>query len=86
MTELPKAPQGPTRRQISGARFKAGLHIVMGIIYLILGVSVFYVKQFGSMDLDPIIAYLLSGLFALYGVFRIWRGFTDYRHMRSGIE
>ena len=86
MTELQKEPQGPTRRQISGARFKAGLHIVMGIVYLILGVSVFYIKRFGSMDLDPIIAYLLSGLFALYGVFRIWRGFTDYRYIRSGVE
>ena len=86
MTSVQNPQQGPTRRQISGARFKAGLHLVMGIVYVILGASVFYIKRFGSMDLDPVIAYLLSGLFALYGIFRIWRGFTDYKHMRSGLE
>ncbi len=86
MTDIRTSSDAPSRRTLAGARFRAGLHMVMGIIYVILGITVFYLKHFGTLELQSVIAYLLGGLFCLYGLFRLWRGYTDFRHMRSGIE
>jgi hypothetical protein len=63
--------------------FRAGLHIVMGILYLILAGVVIYYRKFGTLDLGNSMAFLLGGLLALYGLFRIWRGWQDYKD--SGI-
>ncbi len=58
---------------------RSSLHIVMGVIYLILGGIAVVGKYFGKFELDPLKAYLLGGIMILYGAFRIWRAVQDMR-------
>ncbi len=52
----------------------------MGILYLVVGSAIMYVKYTGYADLP--FAYALGTLMLLYGIFRIWRGWAD----RKGSE
>ncbi|RYD59509.1 MAG: hypothetical protein EOP56_01195 [Sphingobacteriales bacterium] len=63
-------------------RFKATMHIGMGIFYLLIGASVIYIKYFGAMELPTGFAYVLGSLMLLYGGFRIWRGIMDMKQMK----
>lgn len=74
----------PNRRAAAGVRFRAGLNVAMGILYIILGGAVVVLRRFGMIELDAIISYALGGLFVLYGVFRIWRGLADFKELRAG--
>jgi hypothetical protein len=58
----------------------------MGVIYLLLGSSVLYMKYFGAIELNAGVAYLLGGMMILYGFFRLWRGITQVRRRASGID
>lgn len=58
---------------------RATMHIGMGILYLVIGTMVLYVKHFGMVELSAMMAYPLGILMLAYGVFRIWRGFKDLR-------
>ncbi|OSZ82268.1 hypothetical protein CAP35_03085 [Chitinophagaceae bacterium IBVUCB1] len=62
-------------------KLKAYRHIVMGIMYLCFAVVMFYLKQFGAIELSAAVAYSLGGLLVVYGVFRIWRGIADAKAM-----
>lgn len=63
-------------------RLRATMHIVMGFIYLIFGGIIMYMRAFGTVELPQTFAYVLSCLLFLYGLFRIWRGFIDFRDLR----
>lgn len=75
---------GSSRKEATGARFRAMLNLVMGVVYILLGVVVMYLKYFGTIELGALLAYFLGGLFALYGAFRIWRGSHDLKMLREG--
>lgn len=60
-------------------KWRAWMHIGMGIVYLLFGFLIFYVKRFGSIDLSEPAVYGMSILLSLYGIFRLWRGITDLR-------
>lgn len=60
-------------------KWRAWMHIAMGIVYILFGVLIFYVKRFGSIDLGEPAVYGMSILLSLYGVFRIYRGVADLR-------
>lgn len=60
-------------------RFRAYLNISMGIIYIIFGIAIMYIKYFGSIALGTMAAYTLGGIMLLYGAFRMWRGIVDIR-------
>ncbi len=62
-------------------QFRASLHIGMGVFYIVAGALVLYVKHFGAMELPSALAYSLGALMLVYGVFRIWRGVMDMRHL-----
>ncbi len=62
-------------------KLKAYRHIVMGIMYLCFAVVMFYLKQFGAIELSAGVAYSLGGLLVVYGGFRIWRGIMDAKAM-----
>lgn len=62
-------------------RFRSTMHIAMGVFYIIIGLFVIYIKYFGQMELPDTFAYILGGLMLAYGLFRIWRGFTDMKQM-----
>jgi len=64
-------------------RFRGSLHIGMGIMYVLIGSLVLYIKHFGAMDLPAELAYVLGSMMLLYGFFRIWRGITYARQRRQ---
>jgi hypothetical protein len=68
----------------SFAKLGATRHVVMGIIYLLMALLLFYVKRFGSIELPNGVVYALSVLLVIYGAFRLWRGIADFRNMGSG--
>ena len=73
------AEENSTRSGKAYAKMRASMHVGMGILYLVIGTMILYVKYFGAMELSPILAYALGTLMLLYGLFRLWRGFTDLR-------
>jgi|694.fasta_scaffold120839_2 hypothetical protein len=60
--------------------FRASMDLFMGIMYvLISGFCLLrpgYMKQFGNLS-DSFI-YIICGLFLLYGVFRVYRGWQNF--------
>lgn len=60
-------------------KWRAWLHIGMGIAYLLVAVMVFNFKKFGNIDLSGYVVYGMGTLLSLYGIFRIWRGSADLR-------
>lgn len=62
------------------SRFSSIRHISMGILYLVVGSAIMYVKYTGYADLP--FAYALGTLMLLYGIFRIWRGWADRKEAR----
>jgi hypothetical protein len=68
------------------SRFRGGLDLGMGIVYLILGGAAIYYKYFGAMPLQAGVAYTLGGMMILYGLFRLWRGFAYIRHQKAATD
>jgi uncharacterized membrane protein HdeD (DUF308 family) len=68
-----------SRSRKAYTQMRAGMHIGMGILYIIIGILLLYVKYFGAIELSPVLAYSLGTLMFCYGIFRIWRGFKDMR-------
>jgi uncharacterized membrane protein HdeD (DUF308 family) len=64
-------------------RLRSSMHIVMGVIFLVLGGIAVGLKHFGRAALEPAQAYLLGGVLIAYGVFRVWRGFSQLRAGRE---
>jgi uncharacterized membrane protein len=65
------------------ARFRAIMHLGMGVFYLIIGMLIIYIKAFGAMELPTGFAYVLGSLMLAYGLFRIWRGWVDMKQMKK---
>lgn len=54
--------------------FRTTLDISMGAIYVIMGVVVFGMRYFGTVELPSVTAYVLGAILMAYGAFRIYRG------------
>lgn len=54
------------------------INIIMGILYIGIGVFVFWTEWFIS-ELNPVAAKALGILFIVYGIFRIYRGLQAIR-------
>ena len=54
--------------------FRTSLDMGMGVIYVLCGSMVIYGRYFGTMELNAKVAYIVGGLMAAYGVFRVYRG------------
>lgn len=72
----------PPPRRSGYERMQMPLHIGMGFVYIIFGILILYIKYFGTMQLSAGLAYALGGLMLLYGVFRLWRGFSMMRQTK----
>lgn len=62
--------------------FQAGRHIVMGILLIILAWAVVAYRKFGTLELEPMVAYGLAGILVIYGLFRIWRGTRELKERK----
>lgn len=58
----------------SASRLRTSMDITMGIFYISIGLFVMYAKSFGSIEIPALIAYLLGGMMAIGGGFRLYRG------------
>ncbi len=67
------------KRASTRYRFRATMNIVMGILYVILGIAIATMHKFGSVNLNPSLAYGFCALLLLYGAFRLWRGVQDLK-------
>jgi len=54
--------------------FRTSLDMAMGTIYVIIGIALFALRHFGTVELSASMAYILGTVMVLYGVFRIYRG------------
>lgn len=64
-------------------RFRALLHLSMGVFYILFGIVIFNMRSFGQIQLSTPVVYVSSIFCVLYGAFRIWRGWTDNKIMNS---
>lgn len=62
--------------------FRTSLDIAMGAIYIILGVILVSLRQFGALELSTTSAWVLGAAMVLYGAFRIYRGITAIGALR----
>jgi|GEM_PF-1395576 len=63
--------------------FRTSLDMAMGAVYIIIGVVVFTMRYFGTVELPTGTSWALGGLLLLYGAFRIYRGLTAIWRKRS---
>ncbi|GAA4462269.1 hypothetical protein GCM10023093_08520 [Nemorincola caseinilytica] len=63
--------------------FRTSLDIAMGAIYIIMGIAVFSLRYFGTVELPAGTAYALGTILVLYGAFRIYRGITAMSRRRG---
>lgn len=69
----------PDERRIknnSSNPFRGAAHIGIGLLYIAVGVYVGYFKAFGTIPLSNLAAYGITAVMALYGLFRIYRGWV----------
>jgi hypothetical protein len=51
----------------------------MGIIYIVIACCVVYFEKIGQIDVGQTFSYIVAGLMAGYGIFRIYRGFKQMK-------
>lgn len=69
----PKRPQKPDRRRpMEKAKGMTGM--AMGVIYILVGIFMFFAQQRNLLGMDKTFTYIVASLIILYGAFRIWRG------------
>jgi hypothetical protein len=64
-------------------KWRAWLHIGMGIVYLLCAPVVYSAKTFATIKLSTTAVYGMSGLLVIYGAFRLWRGVTDLKIIKA---
>ena len=61
-------------RKRSRQSFRTILDVGMGIFYVVIGALVLLFKSFGTLQIPPVIAYILGGMMVIGGGFRFYRG------------
>lgn len=57
--------------------FRAAMHLIPGIAFIILAFFLVKVQKFGTIDLGTTGSIAFAALLVVYGVFRIWRGVKE---------
>ena len=66
------------KQRQQGAKMRSIMDYTMGIVFLCLGIFFIVYRHFGLriMDKDPsALDYVIGGLFTVYGIWRISRGY-----------
>ena len=66
------------KQRQQGARMRSIMDYTMGFVFFCLGIFFIIYRQFGIriMDREPSnLDYLIGGLFIIYGIWRIYRGY-----------
>lgn len=68
-------PPQQSKRNESYTRFRGILHFTMGVLYILMGSAIIYLRNKKILfDIDMTLAYLIGGLMIAYGIFRVYRG------------
>lgn len=65
-------------------RTKGIVHIGIGIIYTFLAFLIIYAEKNKYIEVGSTFSYVLGGLFFVYGLFRIYRGYKRVSGKESG--
>lgn len=68
----------------TGDKAKGIVHICIGIIYIGIGILTIYANNHGFIEVQPTFSYIMCGLFSIYGLFRIYRGFLRVKGKAIG--
>lgn len=60
--------------------FRGTVHIGMGGLYVAIAVIVIYLQSTGTLEISKAATYGFSILAIIYGLFRMWRGWTYIRN------
>lgn len=63
---------------------KGFLHIGIGIVYMVLSYVIIVAEKNNYISVGKTTSYVLSGLFLVYGLFRIYRGYKRASGKESG--
>ena len=63
---------------------KGIVHIGIGVVYLILAGVIVYAEKNKYIDVGATFSYIMCGLFAIYGLFRIYRGYLRVKGREIG--
>lgn len=66
-----------TNRKKSFNSVRGIMGISMGLIYVIIAVLVIYFQRAGQLNIGATISYIIAGLMAGYGIFRVYRGYKQ---------
>lgn len=72
-----------TEQNNSFSTFRTSLDVGMGVVYVVLGIVVFSMRYFGTLELPASSAYVLGSVMVLYGAFRIYRGIVAIMRRRK---
>jgi len=63
---------------------KGFVHICIGIIYIVIGGLAVYANKNKMIEVNDTMSYILCGLFTVYGLFRIYRGYLRVKGKEMG--
>jgi len=72
--KTPMSYEETKERKKSRVYFRTTMDIGMGIFYAIIGSLILCYKSFANVAIPPIFAYILGGMMAIGGLFRLYRG------------
>ncbi len=65
-----------SRQKKSFDQVRGIMGMTMGVIYCVIAACLVYFKSLGQLqNLDQVLVYVIAGLMAAYGIFRVYRGF-----------
>ena len=70
--------QGKGKRK-SFNNIRGVMGMSMGVIYIVIACCVVYFERIHQIDIGETFSYIVAGLMAAYGIFRIYRGFKQMR-------
>ena len=72
--KTPMSYEETKERNRSRVYFRTTMDIGMGIFYTIIGSLILCFKSFANIAIPPIFAYIVGGMMAIGGLFRLYRG------------
>lgn len=73
----------PNNNYNSRPSIRIWMHIIAGMMYVLFGFMVLFLKYFNSIQLSKGTAYAMGTLLLIYGIFRLYRGISNMRSDRQ---
>ena len=67
------------RQRKSFDHIRCIMGISMGVIYVIIAFAVVYMQRAKQINIGDTLSYIIAGLMAAYGIFRMYRGYKQMK-------